>query len=190
MADTATGILFIYETGRPTNPITLTIDAMVHFGAPYFAVSTFLNCLLTTMLVTRLTLHKRNIRNAMGASSGAGELYKTTVSILIESSAIFFIGLVLFLATWATRSPAQYIFLQILAQIQVRTIFTGPQTMMRHGWLIIASSRSSLRTSSFYESPTGEHLRATMPTPGTSARYTSRVEGKRRVVECVLASIR
>ena len=123
VTDKATGTLFIYETGRPVDPITVNIDAMVIFGAPYFSVSFFLNFLLTTMIVTRLILHRRNIQNAMGAAAGAGELYKTTVTILVESSALFFLSGLLYLGTWAAKSFIQYIFLQILAQTQVRTVF-------------------------------------------------------------------
>ena len=145
MTDTATGIVFIYETGRPADPITRNLDAMIYFGAPYFTVSISLNLLLTIMIVIRLVLHRRNIRNAMGAAASAGELYKATVTILVESSALFVIAFLLFLGTWAARSFVQYIFLQILGQIQVRIIFT---TILGYVYdrLIVALNRSSLRT--------------------------------------------
>jgi hypothetical protein len=119
--DTAMGILFMYETGRPTDAITIDINNMVYFGAPYFAVSFLLNSVLTTMIVVRLVLHRRNIRNVMGATAGAGELYKATITILVESSALFVVNYLLFIGTWATKSFIQYIFLQMLAQTQVRT---------------------------------------------------------------------
>jgi hypothetical protein len=75
------------------------------------------------MIVVRLITHRKNIRNAMGAAAGAGEFYKATITILVESSAIFFLGFLLYLGTWAAKSFIQYIFLQILAQTQVRTFF-------------------------------------------------------------------
>ena len=121
--DTGTGILFTYETGRPADPISLNVDAMIHFGAPYFSVSFLLNFLLTIMIVTRLVLHRRNMRNAMGAAAGAGELYKATITILVESSAIYVISFLLYFGTWATRGFIQYLFLQMLTQTQVRTVF-------------------------------------------------------------------
>ena len=123
MARIGTGIVFIYETGRPADPITRNIDAMIYFGAPYFSVSLLLNFVLTTIIVVRLILHRRNVRNAMGAAAGAGELYKATVTIIVESSALLSVNFLLFIGTWATRSFIQYLFLQTLAQIEVRTVF-------------------------------------------------------------------
>ena len=95
---------------------------MVQFGAPYFSVSFALNIVLTAMITIRLTVHGRNIRNAMGDAAGTGGLYKATVAIIVESYALFAVVVLLFMGTWAAKSFVQYIFLQILAQMEVRTI--------------------------------------------------------------------
>jgi len=95
---------------------------MVQFGAPYFSVTFALNIVLTTMITARLTIHGRKIRDAMGDAAGTGVLYKATVAIIVESYALFAVAVLLFLGTWAVKSFVQYIFLQILAQMEVRTI--------------------------------------------------------------------
>ena len=74
------------------------------------------------MIIIGLTLHRRNIRNAMSAGSGAGELYKTTITILVESSGLSFLSLLLYLGTWATRNFAQFVSSQLFAQTQVCTV--------------------------------------------------------------------
>ena len=96
---------------------------MVRFGAPYYSVSFALNILLTVMITARLTMHKRNIQNAMGAAAGVGGLYTATITVIVESYALNAVVAMLYIGTWAAKSYVQYIFLQILAQTQVRAVF-------------------------------------------------------------------
>jgi len=118
LASIGTGILFTYQATRPGN-IVLILDNVVHFGAPYFSVSFALNTLLTIMIVTRLILHRKNIRKVMGATPNVGEFYTTAVAIIVESSALNGICFLLYVGPWAAKSSVQYIFLQILAHTQV-----------------------------------------------------------------------
>ena len=118
-AEIGTGILFLYQASQ-REMIVLTLDTLVHFGAPYFSVSFSLNVLLTSMIIIRLTLHKRNVRDAMGAAAGAGGLYKAIITVLVESSALWVVCFILYVGPWAAKSFVQYIFLQVFAQIQVR----------------------------------------------------------------------
>ena len=117
------GILFNYEISRP-DPVPVNANKMVHFGAPYFSVTLVLNVVLTVMITTRLTMHGRNIRNAMGDAAGTGGLYKATVAIIIESYALSAVVFLVFMGTWAAKSYVQYIFLQILAQMEVCIILS------------------------------------------------------------------
>ena len=80
------GVAFIYGSSRP-NSITLENATITEFGAPYFAISATLNVILTLMIVIRLILHSRNVRNTIGPSAGAGGLYKAIVTMLVESCA-------------------------------------------------------------------------------------------------------
>ena len=98
----------------------MTSGAIVHFGAPYFSVSFALNIILTVMIVTRLILQRRNLRNIMGTTGGVGGLYKTAATILVESSALYALSFILWVGAWANGSFLQFTFLQVVAQAQVR----------------------------------------------------------------------
>jgi len=92
---------------------------VIRFGAPYFSIAFALNVLLTLMIITRLVLHRKNIRDAMGTTAGVGGLYKAVITILVESAALYAVTFLMYVGPWATKSSLQYIFLQILAQTQV-----------------------------------------------------------------------
>lgn len=115
------GILLIYQTSQPESSIWNTVA--INFGLPYFSISLSLNILLTLMIVTRLALHSRNIRSAMGAPAGASGLYETIITVLVESCAIYAVTSLLFVGSWGAKSHVADIFLPILAEIQVRTVF-------------------------------------------------------------------
>jgi hypothetical protein len=118
------GIMFIYQTSQPDN--SLWSGIAINFGLPYFSISLGLNILLTLLIVTRLVLHSRNIRRAMGAPSGANGLYKTIITVLVESSALYAINSLLFVGPWGAKSHVADIFLPILAETQVRVGFALP----------------------------------------------------------------
>jgi len=113
----AMGIVFIYQTSQPNGSIWNSVA--IDFGLPYFSISVSLNVLLTLMIVTRLVLHSRNIRTAMGAPAGASGLYRAVVTMLIESSALYAVNSLLFVGPWGSGSHVADIFLPILAETQV-----------------------------------------------------------------------
>lgn len=121
----ATGIVLIYfqvstpYCGDGCSDIT-------NIGIPPFSISVSLNVLLTLMIIGRLILHNRDIRNAMGPLFKPSGLYKAVVTTLVESSAPYAVTFLLFIGAWATANPAQFIFLPIVAQTQVRGGFTSP----------------------------------------------------------------
>ena len=89
------------------------------YGRPYLSISVSLNVLLTLMIVTRLALHIRNIRTAIGTPAGIGGSYRTVITMLIESSALYAVSSLLVIAPPLNiRYPAD-IFLPVLAQTQV-----------------------------------------------------------------------
>jgi len=90
-----------------------------NFTLPYLSVSVSLNVLLTLMIVIRLVLHERNIRAALGYSTGTSRLYKTVATMLIESSALYAVSSLLLIGLWAAGNGASGIFLPILSQNQV-----------------------------------------------------------------------
>jgi len=114
----AAGIVYMYQLALPENRVVNSVTEM-DFGLTYFTVSFSLNLLLTSMIVARLILHRRNIQNAMGASTGAGQLYGAIIIILVESSALYAISFLLFFVPWAASSEVGNTFWSILSEVQV-----------------------------------------------------------------------
>lgn len=126
VTDTGMGITLVYNaaTGPDTESNSLFAERIIF---SYFIISLSLNVLLTLMIVARLVLHIRNIRNAMGTSGGAGGLYKPIISILVESCALYASSFLVYIVTWSLNGSSQFIseaFQPILAEAQVRAVFT------------------------------------------------------------------
>jgi len=116
LASFVTGIIFLCKNSRPDGG-TWTSSA-VNLGYPSFLTSLFLNVLLTLMITVRLALHNRNIKNVLGPSAASNGLYKTVVTILIESFALYTVNFLLFIGTWGTKSYFVYTFFPILVETQ------------------------------------------------------------------------
>ena len=80
------------------------------------------------MIVARLILHRRNVQNAMGGSAGAGRLYGAVIAILVESSAIYAIGFLLYFVPWASQSWFGSAFWPLLFEVQVRAASCAPRS--------------------------------------------------------------
>ena len=119
---TGTGINYIYQNSR--SPTTLDeANLQINSGTAYLSISLSLNVILTLMIATRLILHSKNIRNAMGASAGpTNGLYTAIVTTLVESSAPYAIALILYIGPWAANSPATNMFTAVVGDIQVCVI--------------------------------------------------------------------
>ena len=126
--DTATGIVFVYAVAVPVDPRALPF---LRWGDAYYSIALSLNTLLTLMLIMRLVLHSKNIRRAMGDQDGTSRLYKQIIRILVESGALYAASLVLLVGSWATPngpSVSQFVTMQILPEVQVRTVPLLPRT--------------------------------------------------------------
>ena len=86
----------------------------------YLSLSASLNVLLTLMIVIRLILHTRNIRNAMGIS-GIGRMCNAISTMLIESCALYTVSTLLVIIPLAVDNYVMDIFFPILAETQVRS---------------------------------------------------------------------
>lgn len=123
ITNTVLGIFFSYRGTQPAYPRGEDPTAAAA-GLAYYSISFALNIILTLMVVVRLVLHSRNIRNAMGTQSKAGGLYNVIVTILVESSALYSVTFISYIVPWAIPSGVQFIFLPILAGAQVSVIPT------------------------------------------------------------------
>ena len=152
ITNTATGVIFIILLLQDLPPGT------VDFGIAYFSVALLLNVLLTVMVVIRLILHSRNIHSAIGAPAGASGVYKTAITMLIESCALYAICCLPVIGLWMTINTTLSISFPILSGAQVCTpMFPGCAMILGHGFLIIVMDRSLPRSSSPYESQKGGH---------------------------------
>jgi hypothetical protein len=111
------GIVYIYEYAQPSFLIS---EVGARLGFSYFTISFALNVLLTLMIIARLVLNSRNLRNAIGASAGTGGLYSAVVTTLVESYGLYAIAFVMFIVPWAAEHPIAKVFSSVLAQTQVR----------------------------------------------------------------------
>ena len=105
------GITFLYQSTDSASGLWSSL--------PYFTISLSLNILITLMIVTRLLLHTRNLRAALGRA-GSGGLYNTVVTMLIESSAVYAVISLLVIGPWVSGNHIADTFLSILTQTQVR----------------------------------------------------------------------
>ena len=139
------GIMLIDQTANPHDRFWDSIT--VNFGTPYFLISLALNVILTLMIVIRLIMHRRNIRNAMGAQDRASRVYKTIITILVESSALYTVSFLLFVGPWGATSYVEDIFFPPLAQAQVCAVHLFFSAISGHCFLIFAITRKSPRSS-------------------------------------------
>ena len=78
------------------------------------------------MIVVRLILLNRRIRNASNAPVKVGALYKAIATSLVESCALYSVTSLLFIALWATGNHIAGLFYPILSEFQVRAILHPP----------------------------------------------------------------
>jgi len=71
------------------------------------------------MIITRLVLHSRSTRTTASALAGIGGLYRTVITMLIESSALYAVSSLLVIGTYLSGNCSADLFLPILAETQV-----------------------------------------------------------------------
>lgn len=95
------GIVYIFEDSHPLGSYW-NGDGAVNFGPIYLSISLSLNVILTAMIVTRLFLHNRILRNAVGPLSSPGGFTKFANTILIESCALSAVTSLVYIGSWGT----------------------------------------------------------------------------------------
>ena len=100
------------------------------FSVPYLSISISLDILLTLMIIIRLVLHSRNTRTTATALAGIGGLYRTVITMLIESSALYAVSSLLVIGTYLSGNYSASVFLPILAETQV-CAFTWSKSLDR-----------------------------------------------------------
>ena len=111
------GIMTLYKTSRPDSSLFSGIT--VSFGLPYFTISVALNVLLTLIIACWLLLHDRNLKEAIGFHSGISSIYRSIVTMLVESCALYAIVSICFIVPYAMSDHASAIFLSMLSRVQI-----------------------------------------------------------------------
>lgn len=111
------GIMTLYQTSRPDSSLFSGIT--VNFGLPYFTISVALNILLTLIIAWRLLLHDRNFKKAIGSQYAISSIYRSIVTMLIESSALYAAVSICFIVPYAMSRHASAIFLSMLSRVQI-----------------------------------------------------------------------
>ena len=144
------------------------LKSTISFNLVFCPVSLALTILLTLMIIVRLALHGRGMRNTMGFGTNTSKLYETLVTMFVESYALYTLSFIVNIAFVGVKNPLQSVFGPMVIGTQVRAVshFQGA-TMTLRGCLAIVASRSSLRSSSFCELPIEGIRRVTMTLPVT-----------------------
>ena len=104
-----------------------------NIATSYNAICLSLNIILTLMIVLRLIVHIRNIRNATGASGRSGGLHTTAATVammLVESSALYAGVLLAYTIPLAMNSLVMTLFSGVTNAVQVRVVFTIPDAAL------------------------------------------------------------
>ena len=128
---TVVGIMRVHiistQMGNPATVVALS--------TAYYSIPFSLNLLLTLMIVTRLLLHRRNIRCAVGTFGGAAGLYTTIVVMLVESYALYAIALLSYIVPRGLNSIVTVIPAQIIPSTQVRV--APPFSSAQQVWSVV-----------------------------------------------------
>ena len=106
--------------------LTLGLVPSIHVNLfmPYFFISLSLNILLTLIIIARVVLHSRNLRNATGNLVASDGMYNTIVTMLVESCALYTVTFLLFVVPWFSSSNLSSTFWPALTEIQVRLVLS------------------------------------------------------------------
>ena len=116
--DAAMGIALI--CGIVTPKFNRSVGTAIDISC--FSISVGLNLLLTLMIVARLAVHSKNIRKAMGGSDGAGRLYQTIITVLVESCALYSACLTVYIGLYGSGNTAQLLVFPIVSVVQVSAV--------------------------------------------------------------------
>jgi hypothetical protein len=131
------GVLYVCGWSGYFSPL-----ASYDYFLSYHSISLSLNVILTLMIIARLLLHWRNIRNALGNSAEFGGSYNAVITMLVESYSPYAISYTLYLALYIAGSSSSFVFSKIFGGTQVCPIFASSQ---RGGMLL--ADRDSCRSS-------------------------------------------
>ena len=112
---TATSIVDLVQAVSSDGSLTFATG----FDYICYPISLALTIVLTLMIVTRLVLHDRKMRDASGSGVNAGGLYKSIITTLVESYALYTVSFILSISLEYGGSSVEFIFDTIFSATQV-----------------------------------------------------------------------
>ncbi|KAF7376377.1 hypothetical protein MSAN_00053200 [Mycena sanguinolenta] len=121
MASIGLGICWLKQVGTTSASPWATNG--INFTTPYFAMSLALNMIVTVLIVVRLMLYRRRIKQALPSGTNHSTSYVSLATIVFESAAIYSVFSLLFLVPFAFGHPLSQLFLQALSPVQIMASF-------------------------------------------------------------------
>lgn len=122
-ASAGMGLTSVVQSSLPGH--SFYSSSTINFATPAFSFSVGLNIIITSLIVGRIIVHHRRLRDAMDELSwnamgnGFQAQYTTLVTMMIESSALFTITALTFIILYVLDNPGQYILISSLEQAQI-----------------------------------------------------------------------
>ncbi|PPQ81884.1 hypothetical protein CVT24_008380 [Panaeolus cyanescens] len=110
------GVVLLVEALSPNE--TLFAATVVGFGTAYYSLTVAYTIIVTGLLLARILGIRRNLIKVTGWTE-YGSQYLGIVVLIVESSALYTVWGIIFLALYLTNSPIEGIFLETLSEIQI-----------------------------------------------------------------------
>ena len=118
----ALSVVWLIQVSAPaSSPWGNLSNNAINFTAPYFWMSLSLNISMTIAICGRLLFYRRRITRVLGPNHGTQ--YTSVAAMIVESSFIYSAFSLLFLIPFALNNPIQNAFIQLMGEIQVRSLF-------------------------------------------------------------------
>jgi hypothetical protein len=123
-------LLIVYLTCAGVALATLTTCApAVHLantlavGLAFYSLSALLNVLITSMIATKLLLHRRRMTHNHVRMPGSADVYISTIGMLVESAAPYSVSLVVFVILRGTNNRNYAWFEGVMMAMSVRHLY-------------------------------------------------------------------
>ena len=118
----ALSVVWLVQVSAPaSSPWASLSNNAINFTAPYFWMSLSLNISMTIAICGRLLFYRRRITRVLGPNHGTQ--YTSVAAMIVESSFLYSAFSLLFLIPFALNNPIQNAFIQLMGEIQVRSLF-------------------------------------------------------------------
>ncbi|KAF9030282.1 hypothetical protein BJ165DRAFT_1535735 [Panaeolus papilionaceus] len=116
LATFSLGLVTLIESSLPNHSFWSAIA--VKFATAYYAILTAYTIVITLFMVLRILSVRHNIIKAVGRSDFGGQ-YLSIVAMIVESSALYTVCGIVFLALYLKNNQVENVFLGTLSQVQI-----------------------------------------------------------------------